>query len=56
MFDEIDSRIDEIFSYLTGEKIDWNIYNTFKDLNITTTIEMNVEAAKALLNEVSEQA
>lgn len=56
MFDEIDSRIDEIFNYLTGEKIDWNIYNAFKDLNITTTIEMNIEAAKALLNEVSEQA
>lgn len=50
-FDEIDDRISEIFTYLTGESINENIYDLFKGLNITTMIEMNKNAAEELLNE-----
>lgn len=53
LFEEIDERIEEIFTYLTGDKINRDIYNSFKDLNITTMKKMNFEAAKALLNETS---
>jgi hypothetical protein len=50
-FNEIDDRISEIFTYLTGDHINKNIYDLFKGLNITTMIEMNQNAAKELLNE-----
>lgn len=52
-FSDIHDRIEEIFTYLTGDKIDWVIYNIFKDLNITTMINMDAESAKALLNEAN---
>jgi len=52
-FSDIHNRIEEIFTYLTGDQIDWIIYNAFKDLNITTMLEMDIEAAKVLLNETS---
>lgn len=55
LFDEIDERIAEIFSYLTGDKIDMKIYNVFKNLNITTMAVMDLPAAEALLNETSKQ-
>jgi len=52
-FDEIDERIEEIFTYLTGESINRSTYDLFKGLNITTMIEMNDDAAKELLNEAN---
>lgn len=52
-FLDIHKRIEEIFTYLTGDRIDWVIYNTFKSLNITTMLEMDIESAKVLLNEAS---
>jgi len=52
-FSDIHDRIEEIFTYLTGDKIDWVIYNIFKYLNITTMINMDAESAKALLNEAN---
>jgi len=52
-FSDIHERIEEIFTYLTGDQIDWVIYNTFKNLNVTTMLEMDVESAKVLLNEAS---
>lgn len=53
LFDEIDERIAEIFSYLTGEQLDMKIYNVFKDLNITTMVNMDLSAARVLLNETN---
>lgn len=53
LFDEIDERISEIFTHLTGDKINLDIYNIFKDLNITTMASMNQQAASILLNETS---
>lgn len=52
-FDDINQRMPEIFKYLTGEYINNDLYQTFKDLNITTMVEMNIDAAKAIMNETS---
>ena len=51
LFDEIDERIEEIFHYLTGNKIDFDVYDTFKNLNITTMADMDFASARILLNE-----
>jgi len=50
-FKDIDSRIIEIFNYLTGDDINMSIYNLFKNLNITTMEEMDIEAAKRLVDD-----
>ena len=52
-FDDINQRMPEIFKYLTGEFINNDLYQTFKDLNITTMVEMNTDAAKAIMNETN---
>ncbi len=52
-FEDIDKRISEIFTHLTGDKIDFDIYNIFKDFNVTTMKSMNQHAASILLNETS---
>ena len=49
-FYELDSIMSEVFKYLTGEDINMDIYNAFRDLNITTKAEMNETAAMELIN------
>jgi len=50
-FYELDSIMGEVFKYLTGKDINMDIYNTFRDLNITTKAVMNKDAAMELINE-----
>lgn len=52
-FCDIDKRITEIFTYLTGCEINLDVYAVFKDLNITTMKEIDIDSTKALLNEAS---
>lgn len=49
-FNDINKRIDEIFYYLTLTKINKDIYNLFKHLNIQTTEQMDVLSASELSN------
>lgn len=49
-FDDINERISEIFTYLTGNDIDMKLFNLFKDLNIQTMATMDIDSAKVLLN------
>lgn len=50
-FDDIDSRIGEIFLHLTGSEIDTGVYDKFKLLNIQSMIEINEVTARILVNE-----
>lgn len=52
-FRDIDDRIREIFTYLTGDELNADVYNKFKLLNITTTEVMNVDATIRLFNEAN---
>lgn len=49
-FDDINDKISDIFTYLTGKDIDISIYNIFKSLNITDDIKIDYESAQELLN------
>ncbi len=52
-YNDIDSRIGEVFFYLTNTKINIDIYNIFKLLNITTMEVMNDETSIRLYNEAN---
>ena len=49
-FNELDSIMGEVFKYLTGKDMNMDIYNAFRDLNITTKAVMNEYAAMELIN------
>jgi hypothetical protein len=43
-FDEVDDRIEDIFKFLTGQDIDWSVYELFRNLTITTHVEFDYVA------------
>jgi hypothetical protein len=50
-FDDIDNKINDIFLYLTGVEVDLSVYNIFRMLNIQSMTDIDIESARALLND-----